>query len=460
VDEHLSPNVASGRSGTIAIRRVLTRWDLILYGLVILTPTAPYPVYGIIQQVSHGHAALSYIVAMVAMLFTAISYARMTAAYPSAGSTYTFVQRTLSPFIGFLAGWAMILDYFLIPLESIIYAALTAVRLLPAIPYFLWVLLFTAVITLINVRGIRLMARANTAIMAVMTLCAVLFIVLATWHIVARDSAGGLLSQSGLMQPRTLALHPVMLGAAIATLSYIGFDAISTLAEDTVHPRRDVGFATILVCILQTGICVVTVYLASLVWPDYRSFPEADTAILDVGQRVGGPAMFGILTFVLLVAGVASALTGQAGASRLLYAMGRDGVISRSLFAYLHPRYATPTRAVYVISLVSLAGALGLHFQIAVELLNFGAFAGFVLVNLSVIQHYYLRMKQRRGSAFVYNFIFPLLGALVCAYVWMNLTTKAKLVGSLWLLTGAIYLGIVTRGFQQKSMALHFDEVK
>ncbi len=444
----------------MTIKRVLTRWDLILYGLVILTPTAPYPVYGIIQQVSRGHAALSYIVAMVAMLLTAVSYARMAAAYPSAGSTYTFVQRTLSPFIGFLAGWAMILDYFLIPLESIIYAALTAARLLPIVPYFVWVLLFTAVITLINARGIRLMTRANTAIMAVMTVCAVMFIVLAARHVAAQSGVGGLLSLRGLMRPGTLAVQPVMLGAAIATLSYIGFDAISTLAEDTLHPRRDIGFATIFVCILQTVICVVTVYLAALVWPDYSRFPDTDTAILDIGQRVGGPMMFGLLTFVLLVAGIASALTGQAGASRLLYAMGRDGVISRSLFAYLHPRYATPTRAVYVISLVSLAGALGLRFQIAVELLNFGAFAGFVLVNLSVIGHYFLRLNQRRGRAFLYNLIFPLLGASVCAYLWVSLTAKAKLLGFLWLLVGAVYLGITTRGFKQKLVTLHFDEVK
>lgn len=440
------------------IRRVLTRWDLILYGLVILTPTAPYPVYGIIQQVSHGHAALSYLVAMVAMLFTAGSYAKMAAAYPSAGSTYTYVQQTLSPYIGFLAGWAMILDYFLIPLESIIYSAITAARLAPAIPYILWVVLFTAGITIINARGIRIMARANAAMMAVMTGCALLFIGLAGRYIVVRHGIGGLIASSGIFRPETFQLRPMMLGAAIATLSYIGFDAISTLAEDTVHPKRDIGFSTILVCILQTVICVLTVYLASLAWPDYHSFPEAETAILDLGQRIGGPLMFALLTFVLLVAGIASALTGQAGASRLLFAMGRDGAISRRLFAYLHPRHGTPTRAIYVVSLVSLAGALLMRFQIAIELLNFGAFAGFVLVNLSVIQHYFIRLKQRTGRALLSNFLFPLLGALVCSYVWMNLSTKAKVAGFIWLAIGGIYLALLTRGFKQAPKRLSFGD--
>src|SRR5512138_2431901 len=115
------------------LKRILSRRDLILYGLVILTPTAPYPVYGIVQQTSNGHAALAYIVAMVAMLFTAASYGKMSSAFPSAGSTYTYAQRALNPHVGFLAGWAMILDYFLIPLLSVIYAALTANRLIPQV---------------------------------------------------------------------------------------------------------------------------------------------------------------------------------------------------------------------------------------------------------------------------------------------------------------------------------------
>jgi putrescine importer len=439
---HVAPERQAAERG--GIRRVLTRWDLVLYGLTILTPTAPYPVYGIIQQASHGHAALSYLVAMIAMMFTAASYAKMAAAYPSAGSTYTYVQQTLSPYVGFL--------------ESIIYSAITAARLAPAVPYVIWVVIFTAGIMIINVRGIRIMARANVAMMAVMISSALIFIGLAARYIVVQYGMNGLFSTSGLFRPETFQIRPMMLGAAIATLSYIGFDAISTLSEDAVQPKRDIGFSTVLVCILQTVICVVTVYLASLSWPDYRSFPQSETAILDLGQRIGGQALFVLLTFVLLVAGIASALTGQAGASRLLFAMGRDGVISRRSFAYLHPRYATPARAIYIVFIVSLAGALTMRFQIAIELLNFGAFAGFVLVNLSVIQHYFIRLKQRSGRAILFNLLFPLLGALVCSYVWMNLSTKAKIAGFVWLAIGGIYLTLLTRGFKKAPKELSFGE--
>ena len=435
-------------SSPARFKRVLSRGDLILYGLVILTPTAPYPVYGIVQQVSDGHAALAYVAALIAMLFTAASYGKMSGAFPSAGSTYTYAQRALNEHVGFLAGWAMMLDYFLIPLLSVIYAALTAARLLPQVPYIVWAVFFTVAITLINVRGIRVTTRASTFMMVIMTACAVLFVWLAVRWVAHIAGWEGLISAAGFYRPETFAVRPLMLGAAIATLSYIGFDAISTLAEDTVNPKRDIAFATVTVCVLQAIFCVVTVYLAALVWPDYHTFPDKDTAILDIGRRIGGTWMFGFLTFVLLVAGLASALTGQAGASRLLFGMGRDGVISHRIFGYIDPRYSTPTRSIYLMGAISLIGALQAGFQAVAELLNFGAFVGFILVNLSVIRHYYMRLGQRRGMQMLTNLIFPLAGALTCGYVWISLTAKTKLVGFSWMLAGVIYLAILTRGFR------------
>jgi amino acid transporter len=437
-----------------ALRRLLSRRDLILYGLVILTPTAPYPVFGIVQQTSRGHAALSYLVAMVAMLFTAASYGKMSGAFPSAGSTYTYAQRALNPHIGFLAGWAMILDYFLIPLLSVIYAALTANRLAPRVPYAAWAVLFSAAITLINVRGIRVTARAGNVMMVLMSACAVAFVALAARWVTVHHGLAGLISPQTIYNPAAFGPRPLMLGAAIASLSYIGFDAISTLAEDTIRPERDISFATVLVCVVQTGICVLTVYLAALVWPDYRAYPDVNTAILDIGRTAGGPWMMAAITFVLLVAGLASALTGQAGASRLLFGMGRDGAISRRIFAHLDERYSTPSRSIYIMGAFSLAGSLAMRFQLAVELLNFGAFVGFILVNLSVIRHYYLRRGERRGPALFTNLLFPLAGALVCGYVWLSLSWKAQMAGFAWLGIGVIYLAALTRGFRMAPRAL------
>jgi amino acid transporter len=430
------------------LRRVLTRADLILYGLVILTPTAAYPVFGIVQHLSNGHAALSYLVAMAAMLFTAASYGRMAGAYPAAGSTYTYAQRALNPHIGFLAGWSMILDYVLIPLLSVVYVALTAARLLPGVHYLVWAVLFTALITFINLRGIRTTAWASRFLMVVMMLSTVLFIGLATRWVVAHDGVAGLIRPEVLYDPRTFSLGALMLGAGIATLSYIGFDAISTLAEETRHPERDIAFATVLVCVLQTVFCFLTVYLAALVWPKEKPFPQVETAILDISRLIGGEILFGFVTFVLLVAGIASALAGQAGASRLLFGMGRDGVLPRRFFGYVDPKRSVPARAVWFMGVVAVSGSAIAGFQLVVELLNFGAFVGFILVNLSVIRHYFIRQRRRSGTALLANLIAPGLGALACTYVWLSLSANAKLAGFVWLGIGLLYLAILTRGFR------------
>jgi putrescine importer len=445
---------------TPQLKRVMSRRALILYGMVILTPTAPYPVFGIVQQTSRGHAVLSYGIAMVAMLFTAMSYGKMSGAFPSAGSTYTYASKALSPAVGFLAGWSMILDYMLIPLLSVLYAALTANRMVPSIPYFVWAIFFTLMVTLINVRGMKVTAAAGNVMMALMTVCAVLFVVLAVRLVILRDGAMALFSPHAIYNPATSGLHPLMLGAAIASLSFIGFDAISTLADDTLHPEKDIRSATVIVCLLEAFCCIVTAYVATLVWPDFHSYPESETVILDIGRAIGGTAMTGFISFILLVAGLASALAGQAGASRLLMGMGRDGVISRKFFAHVDPRYSTPTRSIYLMGAVSLVGALGLRFQLVVELLNFGAFVGFILVNLSVIRHFYLRGGERSGKAILTSLLFPLSGALVCTYIWLNLTFKAQLAGFGWLAVGALYLAALTGGFRKPVVQLDLSEAQ
>ncbi len=434
--------------GEPRLQRIFSRRDLILYGLVLLTPTAAYPVLGVVQQTSMGHGALCYVIAMAAMLITAASCGKLSNAYPSAGYTYNFAQEALSPTICFLAGWAMILDYFLIPLLSVVYASLTASRMLPEVPYAVWAVLFTVSITAINIRGLRVTAWAGNIMIVLMTVCAIVFVVTAGWWVVTHRGFAGLFEFKAIYNPQTFSMRPVMLGAAIASLSYIGFDAISTLAEDTINPERDISIATVLVCLIQTVFCVATVYLATLVWPDFRTFLNPETAILDVGRTAGGNWLMGFLIFILLVAGLASALTGQAGASRLLLGMGRDGVLPPRIFAYIDPKYSTPTRGIYLMGAISLIGSLTMHFQLVVELLNFGAFVGFILVNLSVIRHFYLRLEQRHGIALVTNLLFLLAGTGVCTYLWLNLTPKAHLAGFCWLGVGLVWLAVLTRGFR------------
>jgi amino acid transporter len=428
------------------LQRTLTRKDLIVYGLAILTPTAAYPVFGVVQQESHGHAALSYLTAMVAMLLTAASYGKMAVAFPVAGSTYSYAQQALHPAAGFLAGWAMILDYVLVPLLSAIFVSLTAHRLVPGVPFALWAFLFCGFVTILNIRGMHVTKRANEVMLFLMCLSAIWFVVAAAVH---TGSPGGLFRATAVYDPSTFALRPLMLGAGIATLSYLGFDAVSTLAEEAKDPRSDVRFATVFVCILQTLICFAVAYLATIVWPAAKPFPDVETAILDISRVTGGQPLFGFNTVVLMVAGIASSLASVAGASRMLYGMGRDRMLPPAVFAHLDTRFATPVRSILLMGVISFAGALLISFQQVVELVNFGAFAGFILVNCSVIAHYYIRKRERSGIHLLTNLILPLLGAGVCIYVWLSLSPDAKRAGFAWLAVGVVYLAILTKGFSR-----------
>jgi amino acid transporter len=209
----------------------------------------------------------------------------------------------------------------------------------------------------------------------------------------------------------------------------------------------------VLVCVLQTVFCFSIAYLATLAWPT-STFENVETAILDIANLTGGNWLFAIVTFVLLIAGVASSLTSQAGASRLLYGMGRDGLLPRHIFGYIHPRYATPTRSICLMGAISFLGALAVGFQLIVELVNFGAFVGFILVNLSVIMHCYVRGRQRRGAHFWKNLVTPALGILVCTLVWLNLSRNAMIAGFCWLAIGVAYLAAITRYFRRSPAEL------
>lgn len=428
------------------LQRTLGRKDLIVYGLAILTPTGVYAVYGVVSQVSNGHAALSYLAAMFAMLFTAASYGKMATAFPTAGSTYSYARRAIHPVVGFLAGWAMILDYVLVPLLSSIFVSLTAHRLVPAVPFTAWALLFCTVITVVNICGMQVTKRANEIMLFLMCLSAAWFVVAAILH---GGSPPGLLRPEAIYNPATFAIGPLMLGAGIATLSYLGFDAVSTLAEEAKNPRSDIAFATVFVCVMQTMTCFLIAYLATVVWPAEKPLPEVETAILDISRLTGGVSLFAFNTVVVLVAAVASSLASVAGASRMLFGMGRDRTLPPALFAHLSTRFATPVRSIVLMGALAFLGSLFISFQQVVELVNFGAFAGFVLVNCSVIAHFYITKRERNGTRLFTNLLFPALGAAICMYIWFSLSTGARTAGFAWLAAGLLYLAFLTKGFSQ-----------
>lgn len=431
-------------------RRVLSFRDLLIFGIAFLGPTAPYSMFGIASVKSQGHLPLVYLIAMVAMSFTAVSYGRMAAAYPEAGSTYAYASKSLRPAAGFLAGWAMTLDYILIPMLSVIFIALTANKLWPGAPYAVWAVITAALITAINLRGILLTSRANYLMNAIMIASLVWFILLAARALWNGVGEGHLFSLKPFFNPQTFSSSAVMSSTSLAVLSFIGFDGVTTLAEDARNPQRDIGRATVWVCFVAGGLFVFQSYLAQMVWPDYTTFAPVETAFMDVGHLVGGAALFYFISLALVVAGLACAITGQASASRLLCGMGRDRLLPYRVFGYVHPRLGTPVYSVALMGAIHLLGALLLQYAEAAELVNFGAFIGFMAVNLCVIQHYWRQCHARRLA----DLLLPALGFAVCLYIWLHLSRLALVLGGAWMLLGAVYLAWLTRGFKTKVVAL------
>ena len=456
----------SQTSGTkqSGLRKVLTLWDLVFYGLVLIQPTAPIPLFGVAQKLSNGHTVTTILVAMLAMVVTAVSYGRMAAVYPSAGSAYTYVGRAINPHLGFMVGWAMLLDYVLQPLLNVVWisAALQS-RYVHAIPYPVTALIVALLITGLNLRGIRTSAQTNKLLLLAM--CAVLatFFYLAIRYLFHLDHWAGIFSTEPFYNPKTFDAHRIWGATSFAALTYIGFDGITTLSEDVKNPRRNVLLATVLVCVLTGLFSGVEVYLGQRIWPDWHTFPNLETAFMDVCRRVGGSLLFQAMGGILILAALGSGLTGGLGAARLLFGMGRDGVLPRRFFAHLHPESNTPTYNVLLVGAVAYGGALALNYignayEHAGELLNFGAFLAFMGVNLSVFWHFTVLKSENRRPRTLPDTILPLLGFGFCALIWWNLNSLAKVAGGIWFFIGLSYLGISTRGFRKTPKMIDFSE--
>jgi len=449
---------ASAAPAVPRLRRVLGVWDLVLYGIVAVTPSAPVTVFGIAMRDSKGHAIDTILIAMVAMILTAVSYGRMAALYPSAGSAYTYVGRGLNPHLGFLAGWAMLLDYLFIPLFCVIYGTVSFQRLVPEIPYVISTALFAGAMTLANLRGIRTTARTSEIMVCGMMIVLLTFIALAIRHLFADGGMAAVISTTPFYNPATFEIKSIATATSFAALTYLGFDSVTTLAEDVRNPKRNVMLAAVGVCVFTGLFGGLLTYLAQLAWPDFNAFTNVETAFMDVTKRVGGPLLFSAMAILLVVANVGAGLTSQVGAARLLFGMGRDNVFPRRIFAHLSEKRNTPTYNIWLIGIVAFVGAQFMTVEITGELLNFGAFLGFMGVNLAVIWQFFVRRPQGRRRNLFGDLLVPGLGFIFCFLIWIYLSNIAKTAGGLWFVIGLVYLAFRTKGFREKPAMIDFSE--
>ena len=426
------------------LQRSLKLWHLIVYGIIIIQPTAPMGIYGVVSNIARGHVVTTILIAMVAMLFTAISYGRMARVYPRAGSAFSYVSEELHPKLGYVVGWAMLMDYLLNPIICVIWCSQAARNIVPGVPFAFWVVSFALLSTFLNTRGIQTSGRVNAVLSIAMSLVVLLFLGEGVRYILSavHPTAHELLRP--FYDPTTFSTSAVFQGTSVAVLTYIGFDGISTMAEEVENPRRNILLATVLTCLIIGILSMVQVYVAQLAWPADQPFaaPMVDTAFVHVAARVGGTFLFQLLNATLLVANMGSAIAAQFGASRLMYSMGRDNSLPRKPFGLIHPRHHVPRNNVLIVGAIALTGAFLLTYQQGAELLNFGAFIAFIGVNAAALVHYKFRSQEK----VLFPFLIPALGIVVCAFIWIHLSHNAQILGVLW-----ICVGVILAWYMQKS---------
>ena len=423
------------------LQRALTTRDLLIYGMIFMVPIAPYSVFGFVWNDAKGMVPLAYLIGLLGMFFTAMSYAAMSRAFPVAGSVYAYAQRGLHDAAGFLSGWLVLLDYILIPALLYLFSAVALRPLFPAVPEWLWLAGFIGFNVCINLVGIEFTARVNRHLLVLELATLAVFMVLGLHALYGGQGAGGLTLRP-VYDPRVFSLATVTGATSIAVLSFLGFDGISTLAEESRGGRESVARATLGSLLLVGALFMLQTWVASdLARGMHFSSPE--TAFYEIVERAGGTWLRLVtILAVVLASAIANAIAAQAAVSRILFAMARDRKLPAAL-AKIHPRFKTPYVSTLAVAGISLL--VGLLFARRVDelsrIVNFGALSAFLLLHLSVINHYFVR---GRSGGWLRHLVFPLTGMLVIGYVLYEMDRSAKIMGACWIGLGVSYYTVLT----------------
>jgi amino acid transporter len=423
------------------LSRSLTTRDLVVYGMIFMVPIAPYSVFGFVWNDSKGMVPLAYCVGLVGMFFTAMSYAEMSRAFPLAGSVYTYAYRGLHEVAGFFSGWLILLDYILVPALLYLFSAVALRPLFPRVPEWLWLLGFIGFNAGVNLLGIAFTARLNRYLLVMELVVLALFVALGSAALYGGAGAGGL-TLAPLYDPTVFSISTVVGATSIAVLSFLGFDGISTLAEESRGGDRSVGRAALLSLLLVGALFMLQTWIATDLARGMK-FSSPETAFYEISERAGG-AWLRLVTIlaVVIASAIANAIAAQAAVARILFAMARDGKLP-AVLARIHPRYKTPYVSTVCVAFVSLL--VGLCFAARVDdlsrIVNFGALTSFLLLHLAVINHYAIRGRSRD---WLRHWVVPLVGIVVIGFVLYEMDRSAKLLGACWIAVGIVYYAVLT----------------
>lgn len=432
------------------LKRTMGLRSLVLFGLAYMTPIIVIGTFGVIAEDSQGASAMSYLLATVAMLFTAASYGRMAVLYPQSGSAYTYVGKSINPKLGFLTGWAVLLDYLFLPMVIWLIGASYLQAQFPSVPTWVWVLGYVVITTAINILGLNVADKINYALMAFQIIVIVVFVALSIRSVINGAGSGTLFSTQPFTGQNS-SFSAVVSGAAVAAYSFLGFDAVTTFSEETKTPKKTMPRAIMLIALIGGLIFIVVSYVLQLVHPGY-AFDDSSSAAYEIAMEVGGNLFTAVFVAGLCFGQFTSGIAAQASASRLLYVMGRDGVLPRKIFGTLSARLSTPVADVLIVGVVGLI-AMFLDVATSTSFVNFGAFTSFALVNICVIVTFAKAdptyRKENLSGGIARNIIAPLIGTACCVYLLIHLDTHAIVLGICWLIVGIAILSIITHGFRR-----------
>lgn len=438
---------ASPAQSRASLKKTLTLFPVVMIGLAYMQPMTLFDTFGIVTNLTGGHVATAYAFALIAILFTALSYGKLVHRFPSAGSAYTYAQKSICPHVGFMVGWSSLLDYLFMPMINILLAKSYFESLIPGIPSWIFVVLLVGFMTLTNLKGIRTVANFNGLIVVLQILVMLVIVGMVIYGVSQGVGAGTLVSSKPFWTENSQVV-PMITGATILCFSFLGFDGISSLSEETKDAKRVIPKAIFLTALIGGLLFIAVSYFLQLYFPDVSHFNDPDSSQPEIMLYVAGKTFqFGILIFSCVTV-LASGMAAHAGVSRLMYVMGRDGVFPKRFFGYISPKFHTP---VFNVLLVGAIALLAINFDLvtATALINFGALVAFTFVNLSVISQYWIREKLRRTLKDNIRFlILPLCGALTVGALWVNLEKSSMELGLIWAAIGIIYLAIVTKGFR------------
>lgn len=438
-----------------SLRRVLTLRSVVFLGLAFLSPLVVFLTYGIVAESSRGMVPAAYVFVTAIMLLVASSYAKMIRIYPSAGSAYTYAQKSINPHVGFVAGWVILMDYIFTPMLNALAFALFVSAIFKTIPISVFIILFIVANAVINILGIRFTANLNTYLVIFQFLFVIIFITLAVKSLLSGMGTGTLFSSLPFYNPEVNFTY-VIVTVPILAISFIGFDSVATLSEETIEPRKTLPKAIYLVVLIAGGLAILISYLLHSVHPSFH-FPDPDTAQMLIAELIGGTFLIAVLVAGAVVATFASTAVSYASATRILYSMGRDGVLPRKVFAYISPRFNTPVFNIVIVASLSFFVLL-LDLVTVTSFVSFGALFAFTLVHLSVVFHYFKHARERTFMKVLSFVIVPSIGALTTALIFIVLDKRALLLGTGWVLFGLIYMMYITKMFTQPLPELSFAE--